>query len=347
VGTLSRHLLARQLSLFASALLALFAIAAATEMLVHLDEIVEQRAAAGGALPWLLLRVAARYGGDAVPVASFAATFLCVGLAARSGETTALGACGVAPGRVAARLLLAAGTLSVAALLFNETWLLDAQRAVARLGSSSPDESGRGPFWYHSGGVLYNAAERAADGTLRDVAIFELDGRGRLRGATRATRARPEAGRWRLAGAEQRAFDPDAPAGSRPQPAADTAPAVPLRRAAPAGAAGPPRSLAELAAGSRAGDRRQHVALHARLARPAGVLVFALLALPLGLGVPRGGSLARPALLGAAALALYQGVDATALLGAEHGLLPAWLGGWLALLLLALGSAAALARSPR
>jgi lipopolysaccharide export system permease protein len=351
VRTFSRHLLARQLLFFASALLALFAIGAATEMLVHLDEIVEQREAAGGALACLLLRVGTRYAGDAVPVASFAATFLCVGLAARSGETTALRACGVAPGRVGARLLLAAGGLSLAALIFNETWLLDAQRALTRLDSPSPDEeSGRGPFWYHSGRVLYNAAERSADGTLRDVAIFELDGRGRLRAATRAARARPEAGHWRLAGAERRAFDPDAPAGGQPDPSADTAPAVPLRRAGGGGAAAAPLSLAELAAGSGrdgAEARRQRLALHTRLARPAGVWVFALLALPLGLGVPRGGSLAGPALLGAAALALYLGVDAAAVLAAEHARLPAWLGAWLAPLLLALVGAGGLARSPR
>ena len=102
--TLTRHLLGRQVRLFASALLAFFAIGAVVEMLVHLDEVVEQRERAGGWLACLLLRTGARYGADAVPIAVFVATFLCVGTAARSGETTGLAACGVSPGRAAARL---------------------------------------------------------------------------------------------------------------------------------------------------------------------------------------------------------------------------------------------------
>lgn len=350
--TLSRHLLSRQLFFFASALLVFFAIGAVSEILVHLDEIVEQRDAAGGVLPWLLLRVAVRYAGDAIPAAAFTGTFLCAGLAARAGETTGLNACGVSPGRSAGPLLLAAGVLSLLALVFNETWLLDARRALAGIESAGADRPASGPFWYHSGSAFYNVGERGEGGALRDVAVFELDARGRLRRSTRAESARAGARHWWLGPAALRQLDPAEPGWLRAAALAPGTrlPAVPLRPAA-AGAEPMARlslaELAERAAEPGADGLRHRVAWAARLAAPAGALACALLALPLGLRVRPGAGLAAPALLGCAGLAAGMALDAAAGLAAESGRLPVWLGAGLAPVLLGLAGLAALARRPR
>ncbi len=61
----------------------------------------------------------------------------------------------------------------------------------------------------------------------------------------------------------------------------------------------------------------------------------------------RGRGLTAGALLGAAALAGFHGVQAVAAVCAQRAWLPEWLGAWLATLLLALGAAWLFARAAR
>ncbi len=328
--TLSRHLVARHVLFFAGGLLLFLLVGAIVEMLVHLEELVDQRERSGGALRWLALRVPARYAAAAVPAASFAAVFLCVGLAARARETTALFACGVSPFRIAAPLLACAGALSVASFVFNETWLLDARREVAAL--ESPAAGAPEVFWYHSGDRLYNVGGREAEGRLRDVAVFELGPRGRLRSATHAPEARDTGAGWQLSGSVRHDFDPRAP----------ERPAAVRRLGESLLPAGPGLVPASDLAGRPGGED-----LHARLAHASAVWVFALLALSLGLRVGPGRGLGRLALVGAAALLVFHGADAAARLAVRDGLLTAQAGAWLAPLLLAGAALLALHRAPR
>jgi len=350
VRTLSRHLLSRHLLIFTSALWVFFAIGTAAQILGHLGQIVEQQGAAGGALQTLLLRVATRYAGDAVPAACFAASFLCLGLAARAGELIGLRSCGVDPRRVAGQLLLAAGAISVASFAINETWLLKARGTLARYDAGAAT-AGTGPLWYHSGDTLYNAERRGVRGALHGVAIFDLDERGRIVAATHAAEARPEPGRWRLAGGFRTQLDPEQPTWSAADTALTQRPDAGSSLVRAQGRARPaPLALSQLIEAARAagpGARQRRLELHTRLARPASVLAFALLAMPLALRVRPGGSLATPALVGAALLAGFHAVDAASVLAAQRGGLPSGLAPWLAPSLLAAGAALAVPRARR
>ena len=94
---LSRRFLASYLSLFAITLAIMTTIAIIFETLVDFDKIVEHRNAAGGVFPYLVLRIPSLYLRDLIPLASFAAAFLCLGGAARANEITAAKAGGIPP----------------------------------------------------------------------------------------------------------------------------------------------------------------------------------------------------------------------------------------------------------
>ena len=345
--TLTRHLLSQQLWIFAGALVVLFAIGAVAEILGHLGEIVDRRPGGSGALRTLALRVAARYSADAVPAASFAAIFLCLGRAGRRGELLGLRSCGVASRQLAVPLLITAGVLSWVTLLIDETWPLDAPRALSRPEAAAPIRTGAGPFWYHSGKAIYNAARRHADGSLWDLVIFDLNDRGRVVAATYAGEVPANAQRWQMDSAVRTRFDPADPLWSATdavEAGAERA-AVPLRRA---GSMKQALGLTSpIAGGQQAGAeaRHQRVALHSRLAQAASVLVCALLALPLALAVEPGASLARPALIGSAVVSVYLGLGAVGELASTRAWLPVWLGAWLSPGLLSVAAITALLRA--
>ena len=341
--TLTRHLLSQQLWLFAGALVVFFAIGAVAEILGHLGEIVDRRPGFGGALRALALRVSARYAGDAVPAASFAAVFLCLGLAGRRGELQGLHSCGLASRQLSVPLLVTAGALSWATLLIDQTWLLDAPRALSDPPPAATTRSGGGPIWYHSGQTIYNAARRDADGSLRDLAIFELDDRGRVVAATHVGVVPSDAQDWELVSAVRTRFDPADPLWS----ATDEVGAVALPLHAASSMTGAPGLTASIARGPQAGAQAhsQRVARHSHLAQAASVLVCALLALPLALGIGPGASLARPALVGAALLSVYLGLGAVCELASTRAWLPVWLGAWLSPALLSVAAVVALVRA--
>lgn len=354
---LSRYFLASYLGLFVIVLFFALLLMTVVEMLVNFDEIVEHREAAGGALEYLLIRVPALYFRDVVPVASFIAAFLCFGLAAHTREITAIKTGGVPPARVTVPIVVAASLLSLAALTANETILLGATREFTRF--ENPGQSmafRRGSFWYHRGDRFYNVREADAENQeMRGVTVYALDDAGRLLETVRAERALVEEGdRWLLQNAEIRRFDPNDPAAG---PKLETVAAQPIMMAGNdlemLDAGGQTLSVPELLdviAIRRSENRsaaRYRSMLHARLAEPGTVLVFALLALPLGLTVERTRSLAVSALGGIGLIAAFRATWHVSTLLGRSGFGISAAAPWLVLALFGVLGAVMLLRSPR
>ena len=176
---ISRHFLASYLRLFCTILLGSLLVIAIIEMLLKFDDVVESRTAAGIAT-YFLLRIPSEYLRDTLPVASFAAAFLCIGGPARAREIIALKAGGVSPRRVVAPVVLASLLLSLLALGVNETVVLSAERSLN--GPARPEDGitfRRGSFWYHRGNVVYNIRDADRDThTLHGVSVFRLNAAG-------------------------------------------------------------------------------------------------------------------------------------------------------------------------
>jgi lipopolysaccharide export system permease protein len=316
VRILSRYFLASYLSLFGIILLASLLLVIVIEMLVNFDEIVDHHEAAGSALAYLLVRIPSIYLRDLIPATSFAAAFLCLGIPARRHEIVAIKTSGIPPLRVALPVLAAAAVLSALTLLLNETILLEANREFIRIQNpGQPVVFGRGSFWYHKGDTFYNVAEVDRESrTLRQLKLFETNDRGRLVRSIRADEAEiGDDGRWGLENATFRHFDPQAPA----------VPSAPRHQEHAVIDVGEGAHLDLLDTGMAnlsllqlldAIDLRRQEGfdapryrsmLHARLAAPLSVWIFALLAVSLGIGVDRTRSIGVSALGGIGAVALY------------------------------------------
>lgn len=355
---LSRYFLVSYLTLFAAILLISMLAIVIIEVLLHFDDVLDHRDGFAGAATYLLLRVPSYYLRDLIPVASFAAAFFGLGLPARWREVTALKAGGISPHRVAFPVLIAAAGLSGAALVVNETLVMTASRLWNRLERDEDEISfRRGSFWYHRGDVIYNVTEAdRASRTLSGVSVYELTPEGRLRRSIWAEKVeiRPDS-RWRLQDATLRTFDPEAPdAPPRVERAEETVLEVAGRRdLALLSADAATLSLWNLrdyieARGREGRDTSRYRALlHARLADPLTVLLFALLALPLGLAVERTRSLAFGALQGIAIVGAFYTVRTLATLFAAGGLVPAAASPWLLLGAFAGAGAWRFARVPR
>lgn len=354
----SRHYLASYLGSFAAVLALALLLMTVIEMLVNFDEVVEHREAAGGALLYLFVRVPALYLRDVIPAASFIAAFLCIGLSARAREITALKTGGIAPLRAALPVLLAAIALSAGTLLVNETFLLGASREFTRF--ENPDQPiifRRGSFWYHRGTTFYNVRESDREAKLlRGVRMFALSPSGRLLESVEAEEVRiTEDDRWRFRDATRRRFDVSAPTAP---------PTIERLDELVMDAAGNgdlelletsehQLSVLELAQAMRArlaeGRDAFHfrVMLHQRLAEPVTVLVFALLAIPIGLSVERTRSLAISAVYGIVLVAAFRASWQVATLLAHNGFRSAAAGPWLVQLAFTGVGAWLLARAPR
>jgi lipopolysaccharide export LptBFGC system permease protein LptF len=311
VRILSRTLVASYLILFVAILSASLLAIGILEVMLHFDDISIRGGGLAGAARWIGVRIPAYYLRDLLPLASFAAAFLCLGIPARHSEIRGALAGGISPLRLALPVLGAALLLSVLALGVEETLVVHASRAWLGLEAAGDVASGRGPFWYHTGDRIYNVGSREAGGdTLRDVEIYQLAPRGRLLARIRAERARLDPDRrWHLAGARRISFDPEHPTAAPRverlaelvlEPGAGELPAEPDALSLPALAG----SVARLEqAGAPA--LRERARLHARLADPLGVWIFALLAAPLGLAVERRRGLSGCALRGGLALGAF------------------------------------------
>ncbi|MGI9591226.1 MAG: LptF/LptG family permease [Myxococcota bacterium] len=354
---LSRYFLASYLGLFVVVLFVTLLLMTVVEMLVNFDEIVEHREAAGGVVEYLVIRVPALYFRDVVPVASFIAAFLCLGLAARNREIMAIKAGGIRPARVTIPILVAASLLSIVALTANETILLGATREFTRFESPGQSLAFRGgTFWYHRGDRFYNVREADAESReMRGVTVYALDDHGRLRETVTAEQVLVEDDdRWLLRDARIRRFHPEDPTLS---PEVED---VAEKRIVMAGndlemldAGGQTLSVPQLLdviaiRGNEDRPTERYTSmLHARLAEPATVLVFALLALPIGLTVERTRSLAISALFGIGLLAGFRASWHVATLLGRSGFAVSALAPWTVLTAFALLGAVLLLRSRR
>lgn len=357
---LSRYLLARFLTSFAVILVLLVLTIVTTDMLLHLDDLFgpSERGLLARAFA-LGLRAPARYLPILVPVAAFAACFVCFGFAARWLEVTAMKAGGISPLHVALPVLGVAAALSFASLLLNETVVVQAARVLQRHVHDGAEDLAfrRGSFWYHKGRTIYNVTEAdPTTQTLQRVSVFELDERGRLLRSIHAQSAQiVDAGRWNLENATVRHFDPEAPA---------SAPAF-ERLAHTSLEVGGRSELALLDANVSTlslRDLREYIAarvaegsavqrprtlLHERLTDPLSVLLFVALAVPLGLRVEETKSLAVPALQGVVLLILFFFARNFGSTLAAESVLPAAATPWTILALFAGYAGWRLARVPR
>jgi lipopolysaccharide export LptBFGC system permease protein LptF len=334
VSTLSRYVASRFLRAFLGSLVMLALAVVVVDMLLNLDEMLRVGGLVG-AVQYLWLRLASVYLPYLVPVATFAGALFSVGVLARNHEIIAIKAGGVSPLVAVIPVFSAAAVISIFALLMDETFTVRAASTLAaRAGAPTGQVELRGgTIWYHTGRYIYNIRSPEPSGdSVRDIRVFERNADGRLVRLIQAVRAeRLAPGEWRFQGATVRLFDPSQP---------DAAPQVErhhevtlqlLEDRSPRLlqaeiTALPIWTLARYVAASPE-DLRARAVLHQRLTSPLLVLLFALLAVPLGLRVEQTRSLALPALQGvvvlfAFLLAREYGASFTA--GSAFGALAPW-----------------------
>jgi lipopolysaccharide export system permease protein len=358
VRILSRYYVTSYLGLFISILFASMIVIAIVELLLNFEEILEDHPGFTGLATYLFLRLPTYYFRDLIPVVSFAAAFFCLGLAARRHEITAVKTGGVSPHRMVIPILAAATVLSGATLVLGETVVLSATRALVRL--QTPGEEimfRRGSFWYHRGDIIYNVREADRKRkTLHGVRIFETSPLGRLLQSTQSDFVEiDEKNRWHLRDATVRTFDPATPTAPprverRSETVLDVAAEHDLARL---DASAKTLSLGELRAYIRARtDEGRDVEvfrgiLSARLTDPLTVIVFALVAIPLGLSVEHHRSLATAAVIGIATLGLFYTARTAASLLSAAALTPATFTPWIVISAFAGFALVRLARIPR
>jgi LPS export ABC transporter permease LptG len=342
VRILTRYFLASYLFLFLAILVSSLVAISVVEMMINFDEILAHQKGPAGIASLLFLRVPTHYLRDLVPVVSFIAIFFCLGLPARAHEVTAIKSGGISPRRAFIPLLVAAGVLSGITLLIDESVVLHASRQWNRENNPANEISFRqGSFWYQRGNTIYNVKDVDRDsGILHDVSVFELSPQGRLLRSIRASRVEVQSDhRWNFLDAVERTFDP-----SQPGDPPNTSNLGEWHRDL-----GAEKDLAMLEASTQTLsllNLRDYIALqsregrestryralyHARLASPLTVLLFALLAVPLGLSIEHSRSIASAALFGIAILAIFYSARTTGDMFASAGFEPAVMSPWLIL----------------
>jgi lipopolysaccharide export system permease protein len=358
VRILSRYFLASYLTLFVSILVSATVAIMVIEMMLNFDDILDHHEGLKGVATYLFLRVPAYYLRDLLPVSSFAAVFFALGLPARAHEITAIKSGGISPQRTIVPLLGMAALLSVVALAVNESIVLQATRDWNQRQNPGGEVTFRqGSFWYHRGDAIYNV--RHADPETRilhGVSVFEMSRTGRLVRSLRSERVEVRDGnRWRFHGAIERTFDPSKPAAP---PQTNRLPTLDRNVASERDIAlldesAKTLSLANLWEYIQVQNRdgrdshRYQALLHARLAEPVTVLLFALLAIPLGLAVERTRSLASSALTGIVIIGVFYTFRTTIDVFAASGVAAAIAGPWMILAAFFGYGALQLARVPR
>ena len=355
VRTLWRYLLTRYLLSLVAVLCVLILLVLVIEVLLDVDHIVESEAGLSGVILKLVSSYLLQY---LLPSAALVSAFTILAGAARHREVTAMKAGGISPLTAILPLILAAFLLSAASFVASDTLVVTASRAWNRLTNESAGEVAvrRGTFWYHKGHFIYNFADTEAKGTIvHEVTVFELDDQNRLRRRIGAPRATVSEGiRWHFEDATVHLFDPEEP-GTPPRVEHGVQVTVALDRE-------PNQALLkqEVAALSVA-DLRGHVderlrsgrdvtrasaLLHARLSDPLTVLVFALLAIPIGMRVEQTRSLSRGALQVVLIMFVYYSAREAASTLAFEGVAPAS-APWIVLALAGALGWLGLARVPR
>jgi LPS export ABC transporter permease LptG len=341
VRILSRYFVKSYLTYYIAIVAISILVIAIVEMMVNFGRVIDYGAGIAGVASYLFLRLPSYYLPFLLPVGSFGAAFLCLGMPARSLEILAAKTTGIAPARLAAPVLAASCAFSLLALVLNETVVLDAARRLDRGEDGGTLFQSRGEFWYQRGNALFNVREADRDTqTLNGVVIYERDGHGRLLRSVEADVAHIEAGhRWRLQNARFREFPRDDP---------EAAPRTDTRESAwfDLGGTGDllllgadPRNLPLVGLRSyiRAVDRqgrdtaRYRALWHARLADPLSVVLFAVLGAPLGFAVERARSLGPAAVQGVALLGGYYALQTAANVIGSAGFEGAAVAPWLVL----------------
>lgn len=356
---LSHYFVARFLGLFVMVLAAAFMVLATIELVLNLDDLTGAAGDDGSGvldtLRALGLRLTSYYLADVIPVASFVAAFTAFALSGRAMEVLAVEAGGVRPGRIIAPVLWTALILSLATALLHETVILRADRIWSGTIESGPEQIdfGRKAFWMHAGPMITRVGGAdPVSRTLHDVEIFERSATGAVVRIIRTDRVHVEPdGHWRIEDARTSKFDPrDAEAD--PVYAASTAVELDpnamnanvLRGADPTHL--PIRSLARYLAADPTDPpstlRRMRARLHERLASPWLVLVFAWLAIPLGLRVDQRGRVAGPAVASIVVLALFFVTQSAGQTLAQQQLFPVGLTPWLTMAIFSAAAAVAL-----
>lgn len=313
--TLWRHIGGRFLGAFAAALAILALLLIAVDAMLHLASLLDSEPSLAAALRLLAERTAGDYLQHLIPIATFAAAFVCAGASARHREVLALKAGGIAP--LHAFLPVFVLSLAIAVVHHSVIERYGVRAAAALSARRNPTQSDvrvrAGGVWYHAGRVVYSVdAVDARSGVVRGIRIYERDAEGRLVRTIRATSARRLSPlRWSFHEALVRELDPATPdAAPREQRgaqleltlAADRSPELRAEDLAGLGVRALARYVA-LAREAGADPGAASVALHNRLSAPAAIVVFAALATALALRSEERRSLARAALQGALLLA--------------------------------------------
>lgn len=358
VKTLSRQFLASYLNLYAGILVASTLVIVVVEMMLNLDDALDFEQGAAGVASYLLLRVPSYYLPYLIPVGSFAAAFLCLGLPARAREILALKAGGVAPQRICVPVLVAAAVISVGALLLNETIVRKSYNKFNHLNPGGEIGSifqSSGGFWYQRAGTFYYIREADRDTrTVRGVRIYEPGTDGRLHRSIEAESARiGDDDRWHLHHVTIRTFSSDPAAAPTVEHVDSRVLDMASRRElALLDADASSLNLLDLHAYIQAARRdgrdtaRYRALFYERLADPLSVLLFALLAMPLGLAVERSRSLPTAAIQGVVLLAVFYTLKTTGAIAAAGGVAAAVPVPWIVLLLFGSFGAWRFARLP-
>ncbi len=307
---LSRYFAARYLGLFAAILFASLLTVTLVEMLLNLDDMLRAKNGVAGIAEYLFLRIPSYYLRELIPITSFAATFFTLALSSHWLEVLAVKTGGISLARVVAPILAAAAVLAVFSFWLSENWIVPATRTWSQgQVSDEPRFHYRdGSFWYHSDRTLYNIS--SADlkkNTLRGVRLFELNHEGRVIRIVEAEKVDLEADHvWRLHAPTIRRFVPDQ---FHILPRVERVEELSIEVVARQNLALIHQdlrsvSLEELADYIRtraaAGENveRFETLFQFRLTEPLAVLIFAMLAAPLGLRVDHKGSFGIPAMWG-------------------------------------------------
>jgi LPS export ABC transporter permease LptG len=335
VRILSRYYATRFLGFYAGILVVSTLTIVIVEMLLNLDDMLRLQPGAAGMAHYLFLRIPSYYLRELFPITSFAAAFFALALSAQDLEIMAIKTGGISPRRAIAPILLCAGLVAVLSFALGETWILSATRDWNRQRSGSgPDISYRqGSFWYYKGRTIYNisSADPTSD-TLQGVRLFELNAQGRLlRSIEGSEVVVGQDDIWRFQSATIRRYSPDAP--DSPS-LAETVSNFSL----PAGQHGTiamiETDLQSLSVAmlreyiatrlSEAEDvHRIEAVLYARYGEPFLVVLFALLAAPLGLLVEERRGFGAPVLLGIVIVASYFTLRSVTSTLASEGVVPA------------------------
>lgn len=358
--TLWRYVTIRFVSAFLASVGILALVVLVVDMLLNMDEIFEAQDTVRGAIRFLVVRNAALYLPYLIPVATFTGAFFAVGNAARHHEIVAIKAGGVSPLRALLPVVAVSVVIAGLALVLTETITIRSTAALDAL--SGREGAGQislrsGTIWYHTGRFVYNVRNPDAAGEgVDDIHVYERDAKGRLVRRVHAAHAvRLAPNRWRFEDATVRVFDPDDPL---QPPRIERAEQIELALSSDRSPRLLQRELAALplwelsdyvgAVLESGGDPgRARAQLHARLTGPLLAVLFAVLALPLGLRVETTRNLALPALQGVGILFVFLLAREYGMSFSRHGALSAAIVPWTVLVVFLAWGGFQLARVPR